>query len=110
VSIHVAQTTLDRFARIDALVNNAGVIESLSHAAGRSRVLRPAQTRWQTGAAPGTGQGHRLNSPGSPHILFHFTMQSYLVPERKVMFRQNPNIETRNSKQIRIPNDKGYGQ
>jgi hypothetical protein len=34
----------------------------------------------------------------------------YLVPERKVMFRQNPNIETRNSKQIRIPNDKGYGK
>jgi len=30
----------------------------------------------------------------------------YLVPERKVMFRQNPNIKMRNSKQIRIPNDK----
>jgi hypothetical protein len=32
--------------------------------------------------------------------------RTYVVPERKVMFRQNPNIETRNSKQIRIPNDK----
>jgi hypothetical protein len=32
--------------------------------------------------------------------------RSSVVPERKVMFRQNPNIETRNSKQIRIPNDK----
>ena len=30
----------------------------------------------------------------------------YLVPERKVMFRQNPNIEIRNPKQIRISNDK----
>jgi len=28
------------------------------------------------------------------------------MPERKVMFRQNPNIEIRNPKQIRIPNNK----
>jgi len=28
------------------------------------------------------------------------------VPERKLMFRQNTNIEIRNSKQIRIPNQK----
>jgi hypothetical protein len=35
-----------------------------------------------------------------------FSRATYLVPERKVIFRQNPNIETRNSKQIRIPNDK----
>ena len=32
--------------------------------------------------------------------------EAYLVPERKVMFRQNTNIEARNSKQIQIPNDK----
>jgi hypothetical protein len=31
------------------------------------------------------------------------------MPERKVMFRQNPNIEIRNSKQIRTPNDKMTG-
>jgi len=31
---------------------------------------------------------------------------SYLVPERKPMFRPNPNVEIRNSKQIRISNDK----
>jgi len=30
----------------------------------------------------------------------------YLVPERKHLFRQNPNIEIRNPKQIRISNDK----
>jgi len=30
----------------------------------------------------------------------------YIVPERKVVFRLNPNIEIRNSKQIRISNDK----
>ncbi len=29
-----------------------------------------------------------------------------IVPERKVTFRKNPNTEIRNSKQIRIPNDK----
>ena len=34
------------------------------------------------------------------------TVDTYIVPERKVTFRQNPNIETRNSKQIRIPNDR----
>jgi len=28
------------------------------------------------------------------------------VPEQKVMFRQNPNIEILNTKQIRISNDK----
>ena len=28
------------------------------------------------------------------------------MSERKVMFRQNPNIEIRNAKQIRISNDK----
>jgi hypothetical protein len=42
--------------------------------------------------------------------LVDFHAPNSFVPERKVMFRQNPNIETRNSKQIRIPNDKGYGQ
>ena len=30
---------------------------------------------------------------------------SYLVPERKVMFGPNPNVEIRNTKQIRISND-----
>ena len=29
-----------------------------------------------------------------------------LVPERKIVFRQNPNIEIRNSKQILISNDR----
>jgi len=36
-------------------------------------------------------------------VLRTFT---YLVPERKPLFRQNPNIEIRNPKQIRISNDK----
>jgi hypothetical protein len=31
-----------------------------------------------------------------------FLHSFYLVPERKVIFRQNPNIEIRNPKQIRI--------
>ena len=31
---------------------------------------------------------------------------TYIVPERKPLFRQNPNIKIRNPKQIRISNDK----
>jgi hypothetical protein len=44
----------------------------------------------------------------------NFEILAYVVPERKVMFRQNPNIvlfsrlrpQIRNAKQILIPNDK----
>jgi len=31
---------------------------------------------------------------------------NYVMPERKRLFRQNPNIKIRNPKQIRISNDK----
>ena len=38
-------------------------------------------------------------------IITILLISSCLVPERKVMFRPNPNVEIRNPKQIQISND-----
>ena len=50
----------------------------------------------------------RLVTVGSEdtHGWYVGSISAYLVPERKVMFRPNPNVEYRNPKQTRIPNDK----